>query len=161
IGGMWLGLIGLFIQSAAKMSYQQLITRRALEGEPLKRFMKTDPVTVPDSLTVDQLIEDYIYRYHFKLFPVVNSNRLLGCITTKQVKEIPREDWNRKTVGEVVDQCSAENTIEPDADAIQALSAMRRNNASRLMVVENDRLVGIIALKDMLEFLYLKVELDG
>lgn len=161
VGGMWLGLIGLFIQSAAKMSYQQLITRRALEGEPLKRFMKTDPVTVLDSTTVEQLVEDYIYRYHFKLFPVVNSNKLLGCITTKQVKEIPREDWNRKTVGEVADQCSAENTIEPDADAIQALSAMRRNNASRLMVVENDRLVGIIALKDMLEFLYLKVELDG
>jgi signal-transduction protein with cAMP-binding, CBS, and nucleotidyltransferase domain len=37
---------------------------------------------------------------------------------------------------------------------------MRRNNASRLMVVENDQLVGIIALKDMLEFLSLKVELD-
>jgi Zn-dependent protease/CBS domain-containing protein len=161
IGGMWLGLIGLFIQSAAKMSYQQLVTRRALEGEPLKRFMKTDPVTVPDSITVDQLVEDYIYRYHFKMFPVVNSNKLIGCITTRQVKEIPREDWSRKTVGEVADRCSSENTIEPDADAIQAISAMRRNNASRLMVVENDQLVGIIALKDMLEFLSLKVELDG
>jgi Zn-dependent protease/CBS domain-containing protein len=161
IGGMWLGLIGLFIQSAAKMSYQQLVARRALEGEPLKRFMKTDPVTVPDSITVDQLVEDYIYRYHFKMFPVVNSNKLIGCITTRQVKEIPREDWSRKTVGEVADRCSSENTIEPDADAIQAISAMRRNNASRLMVVENDQLVGIIALKDMLEFLSLKVELDG
>ena len=160
IGGMWLGLIGLFIQSAAKMSYRQLITRKALEGEPLKRFMQTDPVTVPDSLTVNQLVENYIYRYHFKMFPVVNSNKLLGCVTTKQVKEIPREEWDQKTVGEIADRCSAENTIEPNADAVQALSAMRRNKASRLMVVENDQLVGIIALKDMLEFLSLKVELD-
>jgi len=160
IGGMWLGLIGLFIHSAAKMSYQQLIARKALEGEPLKRFMETDPVTVPDSLTVEQLVEDYIYRYHFKLFPVVNSNTLLGCISTKQVKEIPREQWGKKTVGEVADKCSAANTIEPDADAVKALSAMRRNNTSRMMVVENERLVGIIALKDMLEFLSLKVELD-
>jgi CBS domain-containing protein len=37
---------------------------------------------------------------------------------------------------------------------------MHRNNSSRLMVVENDKLIGIIALKDMLEFLYLKIELD-
>jgi Zn-dependent protease/CBS domain-containing protein len=160
IGGMWLGLIGLFIQSAAKMSYQQLLTRRALEGEPLKRFMKTDPVTVPDSTTVEQLVEDYIYRYHFKMFPVINSGKLLGCITTKDVKEIPRDELDQKTVGEIADQCSGENTIEPDADAIKALSEMRRNNASRLMVVEDDQLVGIIALKDMLEFLSLKVELD-
>jgi Zn-dependent protease/CBS domain-containing protein len=160
IGGMWLGLIGLFIQGAAKMSYRQLVTRKALEGEPLKRFMQTDPVTVSDSLTVEQLVEDYIYRYHYKLFPVVNSNRLLGCISTKQIKEIPRAQWDEKTVGEIADPCSAENTIGPDADAVKALSVMRRNNASRLMVVENDQLVGIIALKDMLEFLSLKVELD-
>jgi Zn-dependent protease/CBS domain-containing protein len=160
IGGMWLGLIGLFIHGAAKMSYQQLITRKALEGEPLKRFMQTDPVTVPDSLTVEKLVEDYIYRYHFKLFPVVDSNKLRGCITTKKVKEIPRDQWGKKTVGEVADPCSAENTIDPESDAVKALSAMRRNNASRLMVVKNDQLVGIIALKDMLEFLSLKVELD-
>jgi Zn-dependent protease/CBS domain-containing protein len=160
IGGMWLGLIGLFIQGAAKMSYQQLIVRKALEGEPLKRFMQTDPVTVSESLTIEQLVEDFIYRYHFKLFPVVNSNKLVGCISTRQVKEIPREQWSKKTVGELADRCSAANTIEPDTDAVQALSAMRRNNISRMMVVENDRLVGIIALKDMLEFLSLKVDLD-
>jgi len=142
------------------MSYQQLITRKALEGEPLKRFMKTDPVAVPESLTLDQLVEDYIYRYHYKLFPVVNSNKLIGCITTRQVKEIPREQWEQKKVGEIAVHCSEENTIKPDADAVKALSVMRRNNASRLMVVENGQLVGIIALKDMLEFLSRKVELD-
>jgi CBS domain-containing protein len=160
IGGMWFFLIGWFIYSAAKMSYQQLLTRRALEGEPLKRFMKSDPVTVPESTTIDDLVEDYVYRYHYKFFPVVNSNKLVGCVSTKDIKEIPREEWTRRTVGDVAAQCSSDNTIEPDADAVQALSAMRRSDASRLMVVEDDNLVGIIALKDMLEFLSLKVELD-
>ena len=69
VGGMWFFLIGMFIQSAAKMSYQQLITRKALEGEPLKRFMKTDPVTVRPSIFLKELVEDFIYRYHFKFFP--------------------------------------------------------------------------------------------
>jgi Zn-dependent protease/CBS domain-containing protein len=160
VGGLWFGLIGLFIHGAAKMSYQQLITRKALEGEPLRRFMNSDPVTVPPSATIDELVEDYIYRYHFKFFPVVNNGRLIGCVTTRQVKEIPREQWRQKTVEAVAVECSEDNTIEPEADAVKALSIMRRNNASRLMVVENDRLVGIIALKDMLEFLSLKVELD-
>jgi Zn-dependent protease/CBS domain-containing protein len=159
IGGMWFFLIGLFIQNAAKMSYQQLITRKALEGEPLKRFMNTEPVTVPASATVEQLVEDYVYRHHYKFFPVVNE-KLLGCVSTKQIKEIPREQWSQIRTGELAQKCSPENTIEPQADAIQALSTMRRNNASRLMVIENDKLVGIIALKDMLEFLSLKIELD-
>ena len=144
-----------------KMSYQQLITRKALEGEPIRRFMKTDPVTVSPSISLEQLVEGYVYKYHFRMFPVVeDSDRLLGCVTTKQVKEIPREEWDRKTVGEVASQCSSENTIDPQADAMEAISIMNRTGNSRLMVAEGGRLVGIIALKDMLELLSLKVELE-
>ena len=47
-----------------------------------------------------------------------------------------------------------------DEDAIKAISTMNQTGASRLMVTENGRLMGIIALKDMLKFLSLKVELE-
>jgi Zn-dependent protease/CBS domain-containing protein len=160
IGGMWLFLIGIFIYNAAKMSYQQLLTRQALEGEPLKRFMTDNPVFVNPSITLNQLVEDYVYRYHFKLFPVVDGEKLVGCISTRQIKEIPQEEWPHKHVGELALNCSSINTIKPDADAIEAISVMRRNGTSRLMVVEQNQLIGIISLKDMLEFLNLKVELD-
>ena len=161
IGGMWWFLIGMFIQGAAKASYQQLITRRALEGEPVERFMKTQTVSVRPSLSLKDLVEDYVYRYHFKMFPVVDdSNKLLGCITTKQVKEIPREEWANKRVKDVAIPCSEKNTIHPKMDAVKALSLMKRDGTSRLMVTEGSQLVGIIALKDLLEFLSLKVELD-
>lgn len=161
IGGMWWFLIGMFLQRAATMSYQQLVTRKALEGEPVRRFVKTEAVTVPPSISLEHLVEDYVYKHHFKMFPVVeDTDRLLGCVTTKQVKEIPREEWGQKTVGEIAAQCSPENTIEPQADAMKALSLMNRTGNSRLMVVENKRLVGIITLKDLLELLSLKVELE-
>ena len=161
IGGMWLFLIGMFLHSAAKGAYQQLLTRRALEGEPVRRFMKTEPVTVPPSISIEELVDVYVYQYHFKMFPVVeDSQRLMGCITTKQLKEVPREQWRQKTVRDVAQSCSAENTIEPQADAMQALSVMSRTGNGRLMVVENGRLVGVLSLKDMLELMSLKVELE-
>jgi Zn-dependent protease/predicted transcriptional regulator len=161
VGGMWWFLIGMFIQAAAKASYQQLVTRRALEGEPVERFMKTDIVSVQPSLSLEELVDAYIYQHHFKMFPVVDtSNKLMGCITTKQVKETPREEWSTKSVKDTIVPCSEKNTIHPKADAVKALSLMKRDGASRLMVTEGDRLVGIIALKDLLEFLSLKMELD-
>ena len=43
---------------------------------------------------------------------------------------------------------------------MKALSLMNRTGNSRLMVVENKRLVGIITLKDLLGLLSLKVELE-
>jgi len=161
IGGLWLFLIGMFVRRAADMSYQQVLVRRALEGEPVHRFMRTDPVTVPPSTTVETLVEDYIYRHHFKLFPVVeDGNRVHGCVTMKRVKEIPREAWGRKTAGEIAVDCSLDNTVDLKADAVEALSLMNRTGSSRLMVTDGNRLVGIISLKDLLKFLELKVELE-
>jgi Zn-dependent protease/predicted transcriptional regulator len=161
IGGMWWFLIGMFLRGAAKTSYQQLLLRKALEGEIVQRFMKTDPVTVTPSRSVEQLVQDYIYKYHYKMFPIVEDrDRLVGCVTTKQVKEIPREEWRQRRVGEIATQCSAESAIDPGVDAMKALSIMNKTGNSRLMVTEGNRLVGVIALKDMLRFLALKVELE-
>ncbi|MDY6844573.1 MAG: site-2 protease family protein, partial [Thermodesulfobacteriota bacterium] len=109
ISGMWWALIGIFLHGAAKNAYQQLITRRALEGERVKRFMKKDPVVISPSLSVHTLVEEYIYKYHYKMFPIVESERLIGCVSTRQVKEIPKEEWERKTVREIAVQCSSEN----------------------------------------------------
>ncbi len=160
-GGMWTFLVGMFLRNAAQMSYRQLLLRRRLEGERVRRFMKPDPVAVPRALSVAELVEDFIYRYHFKMYPVVDGDRLLGCVTTRQVKELPREEWTRQTVGAITEPCSAANTVSPDTDALEALATMNREGASRLLVVENGRLAGIIALKDLLRFLALKVELEA
>lgn len=161
ISGFWLFLIGLFVRNAAQMAYQQLLLRRAFEGEPVSRFMQADPVTVPRQISVAELVQSYIYRYHFKMFPVVDdAGRLLGCVTTRQVKELPREEWDRQTVGALALQCGPENTVRADMDAMQALAAMNRTGASRLMVVDGDRLLGILALKDLLRFFSLKMELE-
>jgi CBS domain-containing protein len=54
-----------------------------------------------------------------------------------------------------------ENTIHPDADALDALHAMRRGRSSRLLVAENGTLVGILSLTDLLEFFALQAEMEG
>jgi Zn-dependent protease/CBS domain-containing protein len=160
IGGMWWFLIGMFLRGAAQMSYQQLVVRKALEGELVRRFMNPKPVTVPASATIQELVEDYIYKYHYKMFPVLEGDNLAGCITTREVKEVPREEWSQKTVGQLASRCSLENTIKPDADATKALALMNQTGASRLLVVDGQHLVGLVTLKDLLTFLSLKVELE-
>ncbi len=161
IGGMWWFLIGWFVQSAAKGSYKQVLVRRSLEGERVRRFMKSDPVTVNPSISVQRLVEEYVYRYHYKLFPVVEEpSRLVGCVTTKEVKSVPPDERARRLVSDIVSPCTADNSIPPDADAVQALGLMNRTGASRLLVVEGGRLVGVISLKDLLRFLSLKIELE-
>jgi Zn-dependent protease len=160
IGGFWFIIIGMFIKRAADMSYQQVLMTRALQGEPVGRFMRLNPVTVPPHITIRELIEDYVYRYHYKMFPVVEGERLAGCISTRQVKELPREAWESTPVSAVMEQCSAENCIQQEVDATKALARMSQRGVSRLMVVSGDRLLGMVTLKDLLQFLSLKIELE-
>jgi predicted transcriptional regulator len=142
------------------MSYQQLLIRQALEGEPVSRFMKSDPVTVPGRISIQELVDDYIYKHHFKRFPVADNGTLHGCISTRQAKAVSRGEWNSRTVASVAEPCSPENTIRPETDAVKALARMNQTGVSRLMVVDDNRLIGIIALKDLLNFLSLKIELE-
>lgn len=160
IGGVWWFLIGMFLRGASQMSYQQLLVRRALEGESIARFMNQNPVTVPPSLFLDKLVEDYIYKYHHKMFPVTDGSALKGCVKMSRVKEIPKEQWGQRKVEEITEVCSENNSISADTDAVKALSAIKRSGNSRLMVVENNHLIGIVSLKDLLNFLALKMDLE-
>jgi Zn-dependent protease len=161
INGMWLALIGMFLQNASKMSYQRLLIQQTFKGEPVRRFMQLNPVTVAPSTTIERLVEEYIYKYHFKMFPVTENHKPLSCISTREVKDIPREEWGQHTVEEVAKPCSPENTVSADTDALKVLSIINRTRSSRLMVVdETGHLVGIIALKDLLQFLSLKLDLE-
>jgi predicted transcriptional regulator len=160
IGGIWSFLIGTFIRGASQMSYKQMVIRKALSGENIERFMTREPVTVSPGLNITGLVLDYFYRYHYKMFPVVENDSVKGCITTKEVKEIPREQWEKYTVGNLFKPCSNENTISLRDDAVKVLSLMNQTGNSRLMVMDGEKLAGIVTLKDLLEFLSLKIDLE-
>ena len=123
--------------------------------------MTPNPVTVPPTISVRDLVEQYVYKYHFKSYPVVEDGELMGCVSTRTIQDLPREQWTERTVGSLAHECSLDNTIASTADAMEALSKMSRTRNSRLMVVEGERLVGMIALKDLLSFLSLKLKLEG
>jgi predicted transcriptional regulator len=143
------------------MSYQQVLLRRTLAGEPVRRFMTDHPMTVAPSTSIKDLVENYVYRYHFNMFPVVEDGHLLGCVNLRQLKKIPREQWDHLTTANVAVPCSPENTIPSDTDAVNAFARMSRAHRNRLMVVDHDRLVGVIALKDLLNFLSRRLEFEG
>lgn len=160
IGGLWWALIGMFLRGAASMSYQQLLMRRTFEGEKVGRFMTPNPISVSANETIEGFVEDYIYRTHHKLYPVSGNGRASMCITFEDVKAVPREEWARTTVGAIAHDCTEENTISKDADAMEALTKMSQGNKSRLLVHDNGELVGIIVLKDLLQLFSMKIELE-
>jgi Zn-dependent protease/CBS domain-containing protein len=160
IAGMWWFLIGLFVSAAAAAGYRQLMTQQALQGRRVRRFMTADPVTVPAHATVRDFVEGYLYHHALDLFPVVDGERLRGCVSLRQVREVPREAWDRLQVGDICREPEPGNTVEADADAAEALQQMQESRSGRLMVTDGGRLVGMLVLKDLLRFLEIRATLD-
>jgi predicted transcriptional regulator len=150
----------MFLNRAAQSSYQQVLVRQALQGEPVRRFMNPDPIVVPPPLDLRHWVEDYVYRYHHKTFPVASNGHLEGFINTDVLAHIPRTEWDRHRVTEVMRHDLQPVSIAPDADALQALGKMQSAGVTSLLVTEGDHLSGIVSLKDLLRFLDDKIELN-
>ena len=159
IGGIWWFITGLFLQGATRISYQKYQIRKALEGVKVSSLMTPNLVVVPGGISIRNFVEKYAYKYHHKLFPVVNKNKLVSCVLTRNAISVPLEEWEIRTVGEIASAVSTENTVRGDVDAVDVFSVMNRTGHSRLLVLDSqNRLKGIVVLKDFLKFFSYKLE---
>ncbi len=161
LGGLWFIIIGFFLRQAAMSSLQMVVIRQQLQGETVRRFMTTDVVVVPRDLTVQDFVNEFVFHHRFSYYPVVDEEgRLLGMVSSRAPRELDREEWADKLVDELMkglDQCV---TIHPDMDAVDALSFLRQRDENRAVVVEHDRAVGMLSLRDLLRFLAIKIDLE-
>jgi Zn-dependent protease/predicted transcriptional regulator len=161
IGGMWWFLIGLFVRGAATASYQQVVVNELLRDRPVSDFMRRDPVTVPPELKLADFVEDVVYRHHYKMYPVVDDARLLGSVAVGDLKSIPQNDWEDRSVRSIMQPVSADNAVDPRSIATDLLPRMTRPGArTRYLVVDGGALAGVVTLKDLLELISLKLQLD-
>ncbi|HJX28074.1 MAG TPA: site-2 protease family protein [Thermoanaerobaculia bacterium] len=154
VGGIWWGLLGLFVRHAARESWRQLRLRQTLEGQPVRRFMDPDTFALARGLAVSDVVRDHVSRHPSRLYPVVdnNSDRLIGSVTVREIHQLPREEWDRQTLGAILQRCGPENTVPPQADALRTLAQMNETGVLRLMVTEGERLLGILSMEELLRF---------
>ncbi|MEW6377493.1 MAG: CBS domain-containing protein, partial [Thermodesulfobacteriota bacterium] len=105
------------------------------------------------------LVEDYYLIHKHITYPVEEGERMIGTITLKQVKEIPRERWVEKTVREVMNPIHGEMMLDPEGEAVDALQKMIRTGEGRLPVVRDGKVLGMITRRDILNLLEIKTDL--
>ncbi len=154
--GVWLILIGWFLNNAASSGYEQMIVRNVLEGVPVRQVTKRNPPTVPGNIGVDALIEDYIMQTDDHAFPVMEDDRLIGIVCLDDVRSIGSADRAKKQVRDIMTPRSELITVGPEEDAHKALQVLARNAIRQLVVLEDDQLVGLVRRRDIVRFLQLQ-----
>ncbi len=108
--------------------------------------MQSQVETVNPDLTVAQLLELMSISHH-RGFPVVKDNKLLGIVTQSDLVKIS-SGKNKITIGEIMTKNPV--VIPVDASLTDVLYLLNRYQLSRLPVLENSRLVGIITRTDII-----------
>jgi Zn-dependent protease len=159
VQGIWLAFIGWFLETAASASYRQLRLMEALRGFTARDLMGGDYPTAPANITLTQLVDSYILPTGRRLFVISRADQALGIVTLKAVKEVPRERWPVTTVDTVMVPLERAIAVSPEEDAHRVLEIMDESDVNQLLVIEGNRLIGLIGRDSIIRFIRTRAEL--
>ena len=163
--------IAFFIYLAASAEARQTTIQAAIEGITVADIMtpRDRLDTVTPSVTIEKLLETMLKQRHTG-YPVVEGGvgvedgevvgvedgeiigvedgELVGVVTLEDVRRVPPDRARSTTVGDVM--TTELETLEPDDDAMEALTSLQRNDVGRLPVLDEDGwLAGLITRSDV------------
>jgi CBS domain-containing protein len=111
--------------------------------------MTDDPRSIGPSASVVEAAR-LMRDEHIGSLPITDGDTLVGMITDRDITTrvvAEAADLATTTVGDVYSQDLI--SVEPDKDLAEALGLMARHQVRRLPVVQDGRLVGIVAQADI------------
>jgi Zn-dependent protease/CBS domain-containing protein len=147
--GAWLAFIGWFLLGAASSETRYLAVREALGGLRVRDVMVRDPATVAPSLTLGRFMDDVVWNRRYTAYPVVEDGRAVGLIPFRCVAEVPRSDWDDRTVRDCMLDRDAVPVLEEDDELVDALAELSQHGVGRGLVLDGDRLAGLVSITDL------------
>ncbi|MGA7324005.1 MAG: site-2 protease family protein [Rhodomicrobium sp.] len=159
MGGTWQLLIGIFLAAAASQARKQADAPVNLKGVQVADVMDRAPLTVEPGITVDVLVNDYIYRLSRKFIIVAEEGKAIGYAGPDQVKRVPQSQWHDTYVRTIAAQFTHDTAVSPAAPAMEALRKIRTNGIAHVAVLEGSKLLGTISETNFVNYLSVREEL--
>jgi Zn-dependent protease/CBS domain-containing protein len=160
-GGIWFAFIGWFLVQAARSSYQELQLQQLLRRVEAEEVMAGDLRRIPPEVSLQEAVDDYFMRYDHSGFPVEEQGRTIGLLTLRGVRRVPREQWPTRRVREHMVPLSDQVVVAPDARMDGVLGRLEDGEANRVLVAQDDEVVGIITPSDLTRWLRRRRTLDS
>jgi Zn-dependent protease/predicted transcriptional regulator len=152
-GGIWFAFIGWFLVQAARSSYQELQLRNLLRGVEAEDVMAGSLLRIPPDLTLQQAVDGYFMRYDHSAFPVDEHGRTIGLLTLRGVRRVPSQEWSTRRVREHMVPLGDQVVVAPDARMDGVVGKLQDGEANRVLVAQDDEVVGIITPSDLTRWL--------
>jgi Zn-dependent protease len=149
-GGVWLALIGMVINGAARSASVQTRLTSTIGSISVADVMDREPVAIPGDLSVAEALDEYFLRYRWPWFPVVDAaHRFLGLLQRDAADEVPELSRASSHVADIVD-ADRGLFIRDDTPLDSLLSNQNLRRLGALMAVDSDgRLSGVVTIEQV------------
>ncbi len=151
--GIWFVFIGWFIKNLSESSYQNMLMSDMFNKIHIREFMTKDVVSIERSVSVENVIKEYFYKYKYNSFPVVQGEEVKGIINVERLKDVDRERRAQTPVGEIALPIEDKYTVDPKCKVKTAMDKIFSNDLGRVLVIEDEKLLGIISRTDILNYI--------
>ncbi len=158
--GIWLVLVGWFLNRAASASRSARELEQSLEGVTVGDVMDASPPTVSPQITINEAVFDHIIPGEARALVVCEGERVAGILSITDVRNIPPEDWRKSKVRDVMTPGPLAS-LTPRNGLGEAISLLAESRVHQAPVIERDRLVGIVNRAHLIQHLNRMQSSDG
>jgi Zn-dependent protease len=156
VTGIWLAFVGWFLLQAAGAEDRYVAAREALGGLRVRDVMARDPVTTPAGITLGQFLDDVAWSRPYTTYPVTESGDVVGLLQFRRVAEVPRAEWDRRTVRDCMIPREEVPVVEQDDELVLAAGEVAEHEVNRALVLDAGRLVGLLSVTDVARALQMR-----
>ena len=147
--GLWLAVLGWFILEAGRAEEQRAETRHALADVTVATLMTRTPVTVGADWTLAEVADRIAGTPRHSAYPALDDGTVVGLLPLHALAQTGGANlWGRR-VREYVVRADSVPHFSPDTPAMAALDELVGGGVGRGVVVDQERLVGIISMTDL------------
>jgi Zn-dependent protease/CBS domain-containing protein len=164
IDGVWMVLIGWFLNRAATVSWRQAIVERLVEGIFVRDVMEPNVPVVSQYLTLDTLADQTTMNGQPGFYAVTVGDELIGTIDQVQIRRVPKGRWTTTRVADVMRRGDAILTLTEPQPILEAVTRFEQSGAAAIPVVAVDdarRLLGMITREALLRALQARARMQA
>ncbi|MDQ3839054.1 MAG: site-2 protease family protein [Thermoproteota archaeon] len=151
-GGIWLVLIGWFLNSGAQSYLMQYELSSVLSKVRIRDIMNTNILSVKEGTKTDAVLRTHFNQYFKSAFPILSTKEeIIGMISLKQILDVPEYKRHQVNVEEIMTPRSDLIVMNSERKADEALMQMSRRHLGKVFVQDNNgKLVGLISKSDIM-----------
>ena len=153
VQGVWLLLIGWFLNNAARNSYVQLLMQQAFEELIVGNLMRTHFEVIDPDVTLEEFVNEFLLRSAQSAWPVVEEGRAVGLITFDDAQVTSEAERAAQTVRDVMSPI--DERLSPEVGGREALRALAESERDPIPVMRGEHIVGLLHRGDIARWLAL------